>query len=224
MGRPFFPALAALISLCLIPGGVSLRGDQPLIQVDDAYVQAIDGGGWAIGNAAVRYTLSRQGTAIGVGGIIDVGSDHDWSRSRGPDSFITVNGQRISVGSSLTTFVNASASEWWGGVRLDVHYGIAAYALDLTRTYAIYPASSVIEVWTTYQTSTRAVTLADLNDYAFSVENGTMKWVTGLLTADEDGGPFTVKTGDLDEGQVFQLSADGRASERFVPWYSILTP
>ena len=177
--------------MCLIPGGVLLRGDQPLIQVDDAYVEAIDGGGWAIGNPLVRYTLRRQGATIGVSSITDVGTGRDWSRSKGPDGFITVNDQRIAIGSSLTTFTNATVSEWWGGVRLDVHYRIAAYALDITRTYAVYPTSSVVEVWTTYQAGNRQLTLADLNDYAFSVENGTMKWVTGLGTPDDAGGSFT---------------------------------
>ena len=115
-------------------------------------------------------------------------------------------------------------SEWWGGVRLDVHYRIAAYALDITRTYAVYPASSVVEVWTTYQAGSRQLTLADLNDYTISVENGTMKWVTGLGTTDDAGGSFTVKTLDLDDTQIFEIGANDRASETTVPWYSIVTP
>lgn len=224
MGRPLLPAVLALVLMCLIPGGVLLRGDQPLIQVDDAYVEAIDGGGWAIGNALVRYTLRRQGTTIGPSGITDVGTGRDWSRSSGPDGFITINNERISLGSSTTTLTNASVSEWWGGVRLDLHYRIAAFALNITRTYAVYPASSVVEVWTTYQATTRQLTLSDLNDYAFSVENGTMKWVTGMGALDEAGGPFTVKTGDLGDGQTLEIGSDSRASESFVPWYSILTP
>jgi alpha-galactosidase len=209
--------------MCLIPGGVLLRGDQPLIQIGDTYVEAVDGGGWAIGNSLVRYALSRQGANVGLNSITDVVAGRDWSRSRAPESFITINDQRISIGSSVTTLTSVTTSEWWGGVRLDLRYRIAAYALDITRTYAVYPASSVIEVWTTYQAGTRQVTLSDLNDYAFSVENGTMKWVTGLNTPDDVGGPFSVRTGDLDEGQVFELGAIGRSSESVVPWYSILT-
>jgi alpha-galactosidase len=224
MGRPLLPAVLALALMCLIPGGVLLRGDQPLIQVDDAYVEAIDGGGWAIGNTLVRYALRRQGTTIGVSDITDVGTGRDWSRSKGPDGFITINDQRINLGSNTTTFSSATVSEWWGGVRLDVHYRIAAYALDITRTYAVYPTSSIVEVWTTYQAGNRQLTLADLNDYAISVENGTLKWVTGLGTPDDAGGSFTVKTGDLDDGQIFEMGSDDRASESYVPWYSILTP
>ncbi len=40
-----------------------------------------------------------------------------------------------------------------------------------------------------------------------------MKWVTGLGTPDDVGGAFTVKTGDLDDGQIFEIGADDRASQ-----------
>jgi hypothetical protein len=181
----------------------------------------IDGGGWAIGNTLVR-TLRRQGSHRTPQ---HHGRRHGprRNRSRRPRRFITID-QRINLGSNTTTFSGATVSEWWGGVRLDVHYRIAAFALDITRTYAVYPTSSIVEVWTTYQAGNRQLTLADLNDYAISVENGTMKWVTGLGTPDDAGGSFTVKTGDLDDGQIFEMGSDDRASESFVPWYSILTP
>ncbi|HKW00061.1 MAG TPA: alpha-galactosidase [Vicinamibacterales bacterium] len=210
--------------MCLIPGGVLLRGDQRLIQIDESYVEAVDGGGWAVGNSLVRYTLSRQGATVGLSGITDVASGRDWSRSKAPEAFITINDQRITIGSSVTPLLNVTTSEWWGGVRLDLHYRIAAYALDITRTYAVYPASSVIEVWTTYQAGARQLTLSDLNDYAFSVENGTMKWVSGLGASDDEGGPFTVRTADLDNNQTFEIGSTSRASENNVPWYSIVTP
>ena len=225
MGRPLLPAVLALALMCLIPGGVLLRGDQPLIQVDDAYVEAIDGGGWAIGNTLVRYTLRRQGLTVGVRSITDVGTGRDWSRSKGPDGFITINDQRISIGSSATTFTDARRCRS-GGAACGSTCTIGSPRMRSTSRgpTPCYPASSVVEVWTTYQAGNRQLTLADLNDYAFSVENGTMKWVTGLGTTDDAGGPFTVKTSDLDDGQVFEIGADDRASESTVPWYSILTP
>ena len=99
MGRPLLPAVLALALMCLIPGGVLLRGDQPLIQVDDAYVEAIDGGGWAIGNTLVRYALRRQGTTIGVSDITDVGTGRDWTLFALKDGRVKFdkNGRRVNV-------------------------------------------------------------------------------------------------------------------------------
>lgn len=221
MGRRLLPAVIALVALCFLPAGV-LRGTEPLIQEDDAYITANGSSGWTIGNALMRFTLNRQGGATVVGGITDVTGGHEWSQSNSADGYITVANQRFNLGSTATPLVNASTSEWWGGVRLDLHYTIPSQQLDITRTYACYPASTVIEVWTTYHAGNgRTVTLSDLNNYTLSVSSGTAQWVSGTSTPDESGGPLTRQWGELKEGQLFEIGSDTRSSETAVPWYGI---
>ena len=198
-----------------------VRGDEVLLQIDDAFVSNSDGT-WTIGNEMVRYSLARDGSTIGVRGITDPLSDRDWHRFSGPDSFVNVNGQKIDIGSPATQFLEASTSEHWGGVRLDMKYRVPGVGLDVTRSYVVYPGSSVVETWSSYSaTSSRSVTVSDLTNYAFKVENGKLRWVSGLNTKDENGGPFTLNEDDLDEGQVFEIGSNGRASEDNVPWFSM---
>jgi alpha-galactosidase len=226
MGRcrpPLATLVAALVVTCLLlSGGVRLRGDEPLAQSDTAFVTQDEGGGWTIGNELIHYSLGRQGATVGVRAIADMVNGLDWHRNADPDSFVTLNGQRIVIGSSATAFQRASADEWWGGVRLDLTYRIASVPINITRSYAAYPGSSTIETWTTFQTTgTRSVTLSDLTNFSFTLENGNLRWIRGLDVSDEEGGPFTLSSGDLDDGQVFEIGADRRASEQNMPWLAL---
>jgi alpha-galactosidase len=220
MGRPRLVSLLAVLVLCVLQG-IALRGADVLIQIDDAFVSS-RGGLWTIGNALVRYSLGREGSNVGVRSIADPLSDRDWHRSEGPDNLFSANGQRIEIGSSLTEFHGAAVAEHWGGVRLDLGYRVPSAALDVTRSYVVYPGSSVVETWTTYQvTGTRAVLLADLASYTLAVEPGRVRWVSGRSIPDERGGPFTVNEHELADGQTFELGSKTRASETSVPWFSI---
>lgn len=198
-----------------------LRGQQPAQQVDDAFVTATSGG-WAIGNALIHYEIGSAGGAIIVRGIQSRIDNLDWHRASTPDASVGVNGAHISIGSSATVFVSATTAEWSGGVRLDLKYRLPSAALEIVRTYACYPGSPVIETWTTFrQEGGQVLTLSDLNNYELTVPNGTLHWVTGLQTTDEDGGPFSRVSGDLDDGQRFTLGSNTRASESNLPWFSI---
>jgi alpha-galactosidase len=221
MRRPPLSALAVAFVICLFPGGVLLRGDDVLIENDGAFVSQ-DGSLWTIGNHGVRYTLGRSGNNVGVRAIADPLSDRDWHRGEGPDAFVTVNGQRVDIGSSLTQFLDATVSEHWGGVRLNLRYRLPSAAMEITRSYVVYPGSPVIETWSSYQvTGSRAVNLSDLNAYRLLIEAGRLRWITGLHTDDDRGGPFTVNEDDLDDGQTFGVGSGGRASENNVPFFSV---
>src|SRR5258706_13978907 len=98
--RPPFPTLVmALVAACLlVPARTFVRGDSPLIQVDTAFVtQGDDGPGWTIGNDLIHYSLGPEGGGIGVRGIEDVVSGRDWHRTSAPDTYVTLNGQRIDI-------------------------------------------------------------------------------------------------------------------------------
>ena len=226
MGRrpPIRTLVAALVAACLlVPTGALLHGDTPLLQVDAAFVTQDDSGhGWVIGNELIKYSLGQVGSSIGVRSIQDVVTGRDWHRTSDPDSFAVINGQRVDIGSAVTVFEKAETSEWYGGVRLDVTYRLASSPLEITRRYACYPGSSVIETWTTFHaTGTQSVTLSDLTNFAFILKNGNLHWLGGMQVPDEDGGPFTYSTGDLDDGQTFELGSENRASETSIPWFGL---
>jgi len=209
--------------VCLWPKGILLRGEEPLVQVDDSFVTADDDGrGWTIGNQLIHYSFGADGQTFGIRSIQDVVDGREWQRSSAPDTFVNINGLRVQIGSSATPFQRASATEWWGGVRLDVTYRHAASQMNITRSYACYPGSSVIETWTTFEVSgTKSVSLADLTDFSFSIPNGTLHWVSGLNSSQEGGGSFTKGEGDLDDGQIFEIGSSRRASEDNMPWFSV---
>lgn len=222
MKRSPLPALALAAVVSLVALGVILRGEEPLIQIDDARIERSEGG-WTISNSLLRYSLSAlPGGGFGDLGIEDMTSGLDWHHASAPDSSIRVNGGVVAVGGPATPITSAEVVEWWGGVRLDVHYRLTSPNLDLTRSYVCYPASSVIETWTTvHSNGSRSVTLSDLGSYELAVANGTLHWITGLQTPDELGGQFTRAFGDLEDGQVVHLGSDRRASETSLPWFAL---
>lgn len=68
--------LVALVAIVLLPIGASVRGDELLLKVGDAYVAAADDGrGWTIGNPFIRYSLGVDGGQVGVREIYDPVSD-----------------------------------------------------------------------------------------------------------------------------------------------------
>jgi alpha-galactosidase len=221
--RPPLPTLvAALVAACSLLPGVRLRGEEPLIQVDSAFVAQNDSDGWTVGNELIHYTLARKGSTVVVTDIHDMVLDRDWHRKDDPDSFVTVNGSRVTIGSSATSFRRAWADEWLGGARLNVAYRYQAAALDITRSYVVYPGSSVVETWTTFQaTGSQTVALADMTNYVFTLDNGNLRWIRGAGVSDDEGGAFTIGSADLNDGQTFEIGSDRRSSETNLPWLSV---
>src|SRR6476619_6418984 len=72
MRRPPIAALILVGLVCLWPKGILLRGEEPLIQVDDSFVTADDDGrGWTIGNQLIHYSFGASGQTFGIRGIQD---------------------------------------------------------------------------------------------------------------------------------------------------------
>src|SRR4029079_16067486 len=72
MRRPPFAALVIVAMVCLWPKGILLRGEEPLIQIDDAFVTADDDGrGWTIGNQLIHYLFGASGQTFGIRTIQD---------------------------------------------------------------------------------------------------------------------------------------------------------
>lgn len=225
--RPSRLVLITTALVALVPARIGiLNAREPLVQVDDAFVQIDDDQhGWTIGNSLIRYSVGGEG-ATTVRGIVDPAEGRDWSRASEPDSFVLVNGQKITIGgsgSSGTAFVNAETSEWWGGVRLDLVYRVPAASLLIRRSYACYSGGAVIETWTTYQNQrARAIALGTLNNYALKVENGRFGWITGMDATEQDGGPFRRAESDFDDGQATDLGSADHSAEHVLPWFQIV--
>jgi alpha-galactosidase len=198
-----------------------LAGQSSIVTSGTAFVSS-EGGGWTIGNEYIRYSLARLDRTVVVRAIEDRASGLNWRRAAGPDSFVTVNGSRVDIGSATTVFQGATAEEWWGGVKLDLRYRIDSASLDVTRSYVCYPGSSVIETWTTFRAAgSRSVALSDLTNFALTIGNGTVRWIDGADVLDDQGEPFTLGAQDLADGQTFEIGSDRRASERAVPWFAV---
>ena len=220
--RPPLPTLvAALVAACSLLPSVRLHSEEPLIQVDSAFV-AQNSDGWTVGNELIHYSLARKGSTVVVTDIHDMVLDRDWQRKDDPDGFVTVNGSGVTIGSSATSFRRAWADEWLGGARLNVAYRYQAAALDITRSYVVYPGSSVVETWTTFQASgSQTVALADMTNYVFTLDNGNLRWIRGAGVSDDEGGAFTIGSADLNDGQTFEIGSDRRSSETNLPWLSV---
>jgi alpha-galactosidase len=211
----------ALVGLALIPAGGLLHGDEPVLQINDAFITNDGGQAWTIGNPSIRYSVGATPAGMAAKGLVDPLSGKDWHTSDAPDGSVTVGGVQLAFGSPGLQFTNATTTEWWGGVRLDLRYTIASQQFDVTRSYACYPQSAVIESWTTYHTGNRTVILNDLNNFDLMVPASTVRWVTGVTTPDEAGGPFTRQGGDFDDGQILQIGSTTRSSTQFVPWFGV---
>jgi alpha-galactosidase len=211
----------ALVALALVPAGGLLHGDEPLVQINDAFVTADGAQAWTIGNPAIRYSIAATAAGLTARALVDPASGQDWHASDATDGSVTVGGVQLAFGAPGMSFVNATTTEWWGGVRLDLHYAIPSQQLEITRSYACFPMSAAIETWTTYQTGNRTVILNDLNNYTLAVPASTVRWVSGVTTPDEAGGPFTRQGGEFDDGQILQIGSDTRSSTQYVPWFGV---
>lgn len=223
MGRPYpLLTLLGVVVVCLATAG-SLSSATPLLQVDSAYIlQDSSSRGWVIGTDLIRYSVGLQNGSIVARAITDPVSEREFRQELSPDSFIRVGGERVDIGSSATTFLRSDVTEWWGGVKLDLVYELVSANLEITRSYAAYPGSAVIETWTTFHNlGKKGVTLGDLTSFDLSVKPGTLRWLRGLQATAEEGGPFTMQSRKLEVGESFQIGSVTRSAEKQVPWFSV---
>src|SRR5690242_16229617 len=92
--------LGFLVTLTVL--GTSVRGDESLIEIDDAFITTSTDG-WTIGNAVIQYALGNiGGGVIGVRGIREPASGRDWSQAAAADTIIRIDGNLVSIGHTIT--------------------------------------------------------------------------------------------------------------------------
>ncbi len=214
--------LAAFVTLLtLFPRQVSTE-EVRLLQAGDAF---IDHGStrdsWIVGNDGIRFALALNGDRVlTVQQISSARSGHTWLSNAIPDLSVDIRGSVRTLGAREFTFDGEAATPRESGVDLALRFHNDEDHVRVTRHYACYPGSPMIESWTTYESlDGRAVQIRDLKAFDFSLRSGSVRWLTGLQTPPEDGGTFTIRSTDLET--PLDLGATGRATERAVPWFTL---
>jgi alpha-galactosidase len=223
--------LAALLPL-LLQSPLGISAAEPLaglVTFGDAYISTDGtglGGTWTIGNARVALTLAVD-TAGGFR-IVGLQTPEDgvvWYLGDQPDSLVSVFGRVMPIGSATAGWrvAQVTAKEDREAVQLEFTAENAREQIAATRIYRLYPGAPVVETWTRLSNPVggAAQRLENLNAWQLTIPARDVQWVTGLLTPDQAGGPFTLQRMSLAAGDSVELGAVKRSSESAVPWFTI---
>src|SRR5439155_2408772 len=137
---------------------------------------------------------------------------------------LTVAGEHLLFASQgVTSLVNVAAGADAHGVHVTFTFEHRLLRLRFVRTYACYPGSPTIEMWTRIDAlnATNAAVLADLSAWQLTMPNATVKWLGGLRgdAADNaEAGAFELASRDLETGERIEIGSDRRSTEQFVPF------
>jgi alpha-galactosidase len=214
------PGLLALLGLC---ARGDLQADVALAGSDDAYVVET-AGGWIVGSAGVSLTISANpASGVQLASVGDPKTGSAWAVSGASDALVTLQNRRVTPGVPAVPLRGVQAGPLGNGVRLQLAFEDTATHLNITRSYAVFPGSPAVEIWTTYaaDASTPAVLLSDVGIWQASVRADVVHWVSGLQVPDARGGRFTRQQQALGSRLSLSLGAEGRSSESAVPavWF-----
>ncbi len=195
------------------------------------------------GDASIVHDARAQTWSISAGGTtltLGLGPSRDlqvirlttasgipWAVESKPDTLVTIDGTTGAFGSRENGFVyqKVLTSTSDQTLTLDAIFDSPKNGLRFTRHYRVTSGSPVFEVWTTYTPNgQKPVALSDLNGFEISIPNGTVHWLTGLLGNDagiKQDKAFTLQQKQLAVDEEFSLGAQGRSSERVVPWLAV---
>lgn len=212
----------ALAIVVIQTTGVSAE-DHRLASAGDAYVTYdADAESWTIGTSGISLTVALD-PRVGLK-VTSVSSPYtgEWGAADAPDTQITLGSQRMILGSRSLVFEAADTTEYRGGVRLDLSFLSSSPPAKVTRSYVCYPQSPIVETWTTFEPAgSRRLEVADLNAFELTVHPGVVRWVSGIETPAEEGGPFTVTSRDLKPGASLTLGSATRSTRNALPWLLI---
>lgn len=214
--------LLSLALLALTTTGLS-ADRRSLVSSGDAFVMADpDTGSWTIGSSTIRFTLTldkRSGLRV-----MDLSNPYtgQWSVGVAPDTTVSLGSGELTLGTRALVFEGAEASQYRGGVRLDLSFISSSPPAKVTRSYVCYPRTPIVEMWTTFEpAAANRLTVANLNAFELTVQPGVIQWVNGLGTPPAEGGPFTLMSRELKPGDSLSLGAVKRSTEQALPWFKI---
>jgi alpha-galactosidase len=195
-------------------------------QTDDAYV-AHDAGAdsWTIGTSGLTFSLSLSSGTLRAVDLRAPRLTTPFAIATSPDTVIVINGRDITL--EADEFDSFRATPMPDGVSLDLVFTIPLYSLRITRSYAMYRHTPIVEAWTTVESMSGTATLQGLNAWQLTVPVGTVRTVTGLKGDDADNtdpnvaAQFTIERRDVEAGRRLDFGAAGRSSEQTVPWFAI---
>ena len=228
MRRPAVRLVLALLaatafgSLPVRAATAASSGDASITHDESAGTWTLTAGGTSLKlalDASRDFSIVSLTTASGVA----------WTGSAAPDTVVRVGGQTRLFGSRSAGFTYRSATVETHDNRLQLNaaFDLASSGLRLTRHYAIAPGAPAFEVWTTYAPATggaNAKPVEDLNALQITVPAGPLWWINGLQGSAADvrsDAAFTLQQKTLANGETLTLGAEGRSSERTVPWLAI---
>jgi alpha-galactosidase len=214
--------LAVTLGLsCGSQGSKSASGTPPSTSGSSGSPTASDT--WSLGNERIRLTVAiDKTTGLKVTELRDLQSNRDWSRVAQADTVVTLNNASATLGTNDSfQFKSADWSEDGSGTELRVVFEHPTARVRATRHYVCYVGAPVIETFTTFEATGASATISNLNAWRLSVPAGELQWVSGLEAPESEGGAFTLRRTTLATGQRLDLSAEGRSSEKSVPWVSV---
>lgn len=179
---------------------------------------------WTIGNDEIHVTFRLTAAKdLVLDQIRSPKTDRVFNSVTGPDSTVTINGATSPLGSSSAgwTLEGAAASETSVGVQLAFTFRASSVPLTIVRSYACYPGSPTIEMWTTFRaTGAAAVTVSNLSVWQVTMPASAVHYTLGLRE-DAAGTPvdeaFTVQSNMVDSGDPLTLTAQNRSTEEYLP-------
>src|SRR5258706_7078812 len=194
------------------------------------------------GDASITHDLQAQTWSISAGGTtltLSLGPSRDfkvirlatrsnipWAVESKPDTLVTIDGTTLEFGRRENGFIyeNVLTSRNDQTLTLDAIFDSPKNGLRSTRHYRVTSGSPAFEVWTTYTPYGQKPVLSDLNGFEITVPNGCVHWLTGLLGDNvgiEQDNAFTLRQKQLAVHEEVSLGAEGRSSERVVPWFAV---
>src|SRR5262245_1710742 len=216
--------LAAFV-LLLIPSATSA---DPVVvtQVGDAYVSHDAGANtWTLGTSAVGFTLALAPATLHAVDLRSPRLAAPLAITAGPDTTLIISGHNVTLDAS--DFETFRASELPDGVRLDLIFTVRSERVRVTRSYAVYQRTPIVEAWTKIEALTSTATVQGLNVWQLTVPTGTVRTVTGLSGDDADNAnpdvahQFTIEREEIPIGRRLDFGSTGRSSEETVPWFAI---
>jgi alpha-galactosidase len=215
-----------VLVLCGIPA-LTARAETIVASGDAAIAQNVDAGVWTLsaGGASLALRLGKSADFALLQLLSPSGQS--WTTGAFPDTSLRINGTVLPFGSAASGFVFHAVAAVPDGprLRLDAVFDLLPTGLRVTRHYAIVAGSPTFESWTTFERiGSSSVRVAEINGVELKILAGRIRWLTGLLgdNADtEQDAAFTLRSRTLTPGERLIQGAQGRSSERTVPWFAI---
>ncbi len=182
---------------------------------------------WSIGSENLELVVGFDATrTLGLQRLFNPSTGREWPITPGADVTLTAGGERVSLTTSGgASLVGTTAVADGRSVTLTFSFELRAPRLIVSRVYAVYPKSPTVETWTRVSSvGGDGTQVSDLVGWQMTMPLGRVRWLSGLRgdsAGGEDTGAFELGARELEPDEEVLLGAEGRSSERFVPFFLV---